>query len=223
MVSALNILLVEPDGRRRMQLSAAICSEPRLLLADSVACGQRALERVAQVRPDAVLVSAALSEPCGDEFMRVARSRAAPPEVVVTVDPGEEEAAVAWLADGAAGCISRSCSGAELAAHLLQVRTGAAPILPGVARLLVEHVRAAPRAAESCPAVRRCVTAREAEVLRMLACGCTYQQASARLGISLHTVTTHIKSAYRKLDVHSAGAAVMRAVELRIIGRAEAG
>ena len=223
MVPALNILLVEPDGRRRMQLAAAICSEPRLLLADSVAGGYRALERIALVRPDMILVGAALEEPSGEEFVRVARSEVVPPEVVVTVGAGEERAALAWLADGAAGCISRSCSGAELAAHLLLVRTGAAPILPGVARLLVEHVRAAPRAAEACPVVRRGVTAREAEVLRMLACGCTYQQASARLGISLHTVTTHIKSAYRKLEVHSAGAAVMRAVELRIIGRAEAG
>jgi DNA-binding NarL/FixJ family response regulator len=51
----------------------------------------------------------------------------------------------------------------------------------------------------------------------MLACGCTYLKASERLGVSLHTVTTHIKSAYRKLEVHSAGAAVMRAVALRII------
>jgi DNA-binding NarL/FixJ family response regulator len=223
MESALSILLVEPDGRRRMQLAAAICGEPRLLLAESAGCGQRALERVALVRPDVVLVSAALEAPCGDEFVRVVRSKPGPPEVVVTVGTGEEQAALAWLADGATGCVSNTCRGAELAAHLFQLRTGAAPILPGVARLLVEHVRASPRAGDAFQSGHRGITAREAEVLRMLACGCTYQQASARLGISLHTVTTHIKSAYRKLDVHSAGAAVMRAVELRIIGRAEAG
>jgi len=40
------------------------------------------------------------------------------------------------------------------------------------------------------------------------------------LGITLNTVTSHIKNAYRKLDVHSAAAAVMRAVELRLLGRA---
>ena len=89
--------------------------------------------------------------------------------------------------------------------------------------LLVSAALETPRAGHALQSGHRGITAREAEVLRMLACGCTYRQASARLGISLHTVTTHIKSAYRKLDVHSAGAAVMRAVELRIIGRAEAG
>lgn len=223
MGSSFCILLVEPDGRWRMRLAATICSEPRLLLADSVACWQRALERVALLRPDVVLVGAALQVPCGEEFVRVARSQATPPEVVATVDTGEERAALAWLADGAAGCVSKSCSGAELAAHLLHLRTGATPIVPGVASLLVEELRASLRAREAAPPAQRCVTAREAQVLRMLARGCTYQQASARLGISLHTVTTHVKSAYRKLDVHSAGAAVMRAVQLRIIGEAEAG
>jgi len=62
------------------------------------------------------------------------------------------------------------------------------------------------------------LTAREIEVIRLIACGCTYAEASARLGVSVHTLSTHIKNAYRKLDVHSAGAAVMRAVQLRFIG-----
>jgi DNA-binding CsgD family transcriptional regulator len=60
------------------------------------------------------------------------------------------------------------------------------------------------------------LTGREAEVLRLIARGCTYVQAAVALGISAHTVGSHIKNAYRKLDVHSAAAAVMRAVELRI-------
>lgn len=61
------------------------------------------------------------------------------------------------------------------------------------------------------------LTQREAAVLYLIARGCTYAQAAEQLGISLHTITTHIKNTYRKLEVHSAGAAVMRAVELRLI------
>jgi DNA-binding CsgD family transcriptional regulator len=60
------------------------------------------------------------------------------------------------------------------------------------------------------------LTGREAEVLRLIARGCTYVQVADALGISAHTVGSHIKNAYRKLEVHSAAAAVMRAVELRI-------
>jgi len=65
------------------------------------------------------------------------------------------------------------------------------------------------------PSVR--LTGREAEVLRLIARGCTYSQAAEQLGMSAHTVGTHVKNAYRKLEVHSAAAAVMRAIELRLL------
>jgi DNA-binding CsgD family transcriptional regulator len=62
------------------------------------------------------------------------------------------------------------------------------------------------------------LTAREAQVLRLLASGCTYSQAADRLGISPHTITTHIKNLYRKLQVRCAAGAVMRGVQLRLLG-----
>ena len=61
------------------------------------------------------------------------------------------------------------------------------------------------------------LTPREVDVLRLLATGCTYSQAAERLGISPHTVVTHIKNAYRKLDVHNGRAAVMRALQLGLV------
>jgi DNA-binding CsgD family transcriptional regulator len=70
---------------------------------------------------------------------------------------------------------------------------------------------------ESVVQLNVCLTAREADVLRLLARGRTYAQAAAELGMSAHTVSTHVKNAYRKLDVHSAAAAVMQAVRLGLI------
>lgn len=61
------------------------------------------------------------------------------------------------------------------------------------------------------------ITPREADVLRLIATGCTYAQVADRLGVSLHTVCTHVKNAYRKLGVRSGASAVMRAMELRIL------
>ena len=63
------------------------------------------------------------------------------------------------------------------------------------------------------------LTPREIDVLRLLACGCSYAEIGATLGVTLNTVITHIKNAYRKLEVHSAPAAVMRAVELQLFGQ----
>jgi DNA-binding CsgD family transcriptional regulator len=61
------------------------------------------------------------------------------------------------------------------------------------------------------------LSAREVDVLRLLAQGHSYDAIGAHLGVTLNTVASHIKSAYRKLSVHSAAAAVMRAVQLRLI------
>lgn len=56
------------------------------------------------------------------------------------------------------------------------------------------------------------LTPREVDVVRLLSQGCSYSQVADRLGISEHTVTSHIKNAYRKLDVHTSAAAVFRAM-----------
>ncbi len=61
------------------------------------------------------------------------------------------------------------------------------------------------------------LTQREREVLRLLAAGCTYCAIAAQLGISPNTVVSHIKNAYRKLDVHNGASAVMRALQLGVL------
>jgi DNA-binding CsgD family transcriptional regulator len=61
------------------------------------------------------------------------------------------------------------------------------------------------------------LTAREKDVLQLLSRGCSYADVARHLGISVHTVGTHIKNAYRKLSVRTAAAAVMRALELGIL------
>ena len=61
------------------------------------------------------------------------------------------------------------------------------------------------------------LTPRELDVLRLLASGCSYWQTASQLGISPHTVVTHVKNAYRKLEVHTAASAVMRCVELGLL------
>jgi len=61
------------------------------------------------------------------------------------------------------------------------------------------------------------LTRREREVLGLLALGRSYSQIGCELNVSLHTVASHIKNTYRKLEVHRASAAVMRAIQLRLL------
>jgi DNA-binding NarL/FixJ family response regulator len=66
--------------------------------------------------------------------------------------------------------------------------------------------------------MRPLLTRRESEVLRLLAFGCTHKEAAHKLGVSHHTVTAHVRNLFRKLEAHSAAAAVMRAVQLQLLG-----
>src|SRR5437879_12133003 len=61
------------------------------------------------------------------------------------------------------------------------------------------------------------LTPREIDVLRLLARGCTYTQIAGRLGVSLHTVASHVKHLYRKLDGHPEPAAVWPAFQPRVL------
>lgn len=218
MENAIRLMLVERDDCVRMRLAAKIAADANLLLVDCLASGIRALQRLALVRPDVLLVGADRADLDVAEFVRDARRTLGSCEVVAIVSEGNEEAALECMAAGAVGCVSSSCEGCELAAHLLHLRAGTSPMPAAVMRRLLERLRAATRSGPQPAAPRMAITPREADVLRLLSTGCSYVEAGERLGISLHTVSTHIKSAYRKLEVHSAGAAVMRAVQLNLIG-----
>ena len=61
------------------------------------------------------------------------------------------------------------------------------------------------------------LTAREVDVLRLLSRGLRYAEIALHLGITRNTTAGHLKNAYRKLEVRSGPAAVMRAVELRLL------
>jgi DNA-binding NarL/FixJ family response regulator len=61
------------------------------------------------------------------------------------------------------------------------------------------------------------LTSREIDVLQLLAGGFTYRQVADRLQRSPHTIQTHVKNIYQKLGVHSARAAIWRALELRLL------
>ncbi len=87
-----------------------------------------------------------------------------------------------------------------------------------VVQVLRLDLCAGPAAAAAASGEAQRLTGREVDVLRLLAQGHSYFEIGTCLGVSVNTVTSHIKSAYRKLSVHSAAAAVMRAVQMRLIG-----
>jgi len=197
-------------------MASAIGIEPQVLFADCAASGREALACLAARRPEVLFVRLPLPDMNGVEFVRAAKRVLASCQILLIAPAGTEEALIAALEAGAAGCVLEPCDAHELVGHALKLRAGGSPLSPFVARKLVERLHARTLAHAAAVAL----TARESDVVCLLASGLSYSQIGDRLGVSLNTVGSHIKNAYRKLDVHSATAAVMRAVELQMPGKA---
>lgn len=211
------LLLVSKDREARERIASAIGAEPQVLFADCAASGREGLARLAALRPEVLLVAVPLPDMNGVEFVRAAKRTLASCQILLIGATESEEALIAGIEAGAAGCASEACDARELVRHALKLREGGSPLCPFVARKLLERLHARTLAHTTAAAA---LTARESDVVFLLANGLSYSQIGDRLGVSLNTVGSHIKNAYRKLDVHSATAAVMRAVELQMPDKA---
>jgi DNA-binding NarL/FixJ family response regulator len=211
----MRILLITQDRATREEIASAIGTESEVLFADCARCGREALARLAARQPDVLLVGLPLPDLSAVEFVRAAKRVLAQCPILLIAPPSAEESLVAAIEAGAAGCVLEPCDAHELVEHALKLRAGGSPLSPFIARKLVERLHAKTLRAQAAAAL----TARESDVVCLLANGLSYSQIADKLGVSLNTVGSHIKSVYRKLDVHSATGAVMRAVEVQAIGK----
>ena len=135
-------------------------------------------------------------------------------EVLVISVFGDAETVVDCVEAGAVGYIHKDSQPEDVAQVILDVRRGASPISPMIARRLLERLRA-PAAAPAAPVT---LTAAESEVLELIARGYAYAEIARLRGVTIHTVQTHVKHLYSKLAVHSRSEAVYEATQLGLLG-----
>ena len=130
--------------------------------------------------------------------------------LLVIADKLHEATLLAWLEQGALGCIERDASLPELLNAIRQVAAGEASLPQAVVLQLVTHLaRQAPSGMGEFPEP---LTDREREVLTPLAQGLSNKEIAQRLYISVRTVEGHLASVYGKLGIHSRTEAALYAV-----------
>jgi DNA-binding NarL/FixJ family response regulator len=147
-------------------------------------------------------------------------SRVWPDIEVLMLTVFEDEARVfAAVQAGASGYLLKDTRAEDVVAAVIELRTGGAPTSPLVARKLMAYIRESEaQAAHGDAAVAAfALTPREREVLACLVDDHTEAEIADDLGISAHTIRSHVKNLYAKLQVHSRAQAVRLALEQRLV------
>src|SRR6266568_1486545 len=110
----MRILLVTQDRDARKRIAFAIGAESQVLFTDCAATGREALARLAAGRPDVLLVGLPLPDLSGVEFVRAAKRALASCQILLVAAAGAEEALIAAIEAGAAGCVLGPCDAQEL-------------------------------------------------------------------------------------------------------------
>jgi len=174
---------------------------------------EEALARIGSDPPDAILVDIGLPGMSGIEGIRLLKERFPNVTLLAFTVYDDDENIFDALCAGASGYLLKNTPPAKLLEGLREVVTGGAPMSPEVARKVIRlfrEVRPLERAGHH-------LTRQETEVLKLLVEGHHYKTAAAELGISVNTVSFHLRNVYAKLQVHSKSEAVTKALRSKII------
>ncbi len=202
MVEKIRILLVDDHVILRAGLRALLGAEPDMEVVGEASEGTEAVARTEQLLPDVVLMD--ISMPVMDGLEATRRINQAHPEVKVLVLTihDDEEYLFQILEAGGAGYLVKSSADTELVSAIRAVHQGEAFLSPTAAKRVIEgYLRAVGRGEEKQSFGE--LTAREKEILKLIAEGYTNLEIANRLVISVKTVETHRAHILEKLGLHT--------------------
>jgi len=211
-----SVLVVEDDQHIRKRLSSAVARHPELNICAEAGFHDEGMQLLLMHQPDVLLVDLGLPDGDGVDLISKACEMGKIESIVMTVF-GDETHVMRAIEAGATGYLLKNSGVDDIGESIMEMLHGGAPISPAISRYLLQHFRAEKKAAtvqqQSLPGL----TARELEVLIHISKGLNYEEIAAVLNISYHTVSTHIKRVYRKLQVSSRSEAVYEAEQLGLI------
>lgn len=202
------ILIVEDNPIFLEQLSDAakrISPTTNILSATSGADYRETIQNIDVL--NLALIDLGLPDIDGIEIIRDLQKRSSQTVILVISVITNQDTVIAAIRAGARGYILKGEPTDSIANAIADVMAGNYPISPAIARYLF-------RLAGKEQAIQEAaieLTSREEETLKLIAAGCSYSDAAAKMGVSLSTVQTYIRNLYRKLGAHSQVQAVNKA------------
>ncbi|MGQ0683485.1 response regulator [Bradyrhizobium sp.] len=212
---AITILLVEDDAPTSWRLQDALNKAGyRVRAAGTLAEARAALSEAA---PKVLLTDLQLPDGHGVDLIRETRARLPETEIMVISILGDEESVISAITVGATGYLLKDAFPTDIAATVRDLVAGHSPISASIARFIVRRTQVSVEPPPGPPLNTAKLTPREIDILWGIAKGFSYAEIAGHLGLSRQTVPGHIKSIYRKLEVHTRGEAVFEALQQGLI------
>jgi two-component system nitrate/nitrite response regulator NarL len=190
----------------REGLLRAVADQPHLDLVGSAGDGRAALDGIRELRPDVALLDVKMPELDGLAVVRAVTREELPTRVVFLSAYVDSAVAYRAVAEGAAGFLSKEASSQAVCEAIVAASRGETVMSPEVQSGIAEEIRL-----RSAPE-RLSLSARENEVLALIAEGLSAPDIGKRLHLSPATIKGHLQSLYEKLGVSERAAAVAEAM-----------
>jgi DNA-binding NarL/FixJ family response regulator len=203
--SRIRVMCVDDHSLMREGIVLMIGLDPSMTVVAEAATGEEAVARFVECRPDVTLMD--LQLPGMNGLQAIEAIRRIQPDariVVLTMYAGDTNIYHALRA-GAMGYLLKDTVGEELIRIVRDVHNGKRAVPPHLEAMLAEHE------------ARPILTAREIEVLELLAKGMRNKEIGRSLNIAEETVRAHIRSIFVKLNVHDRTAALAEALRRGLV------
>ena len=165
--------------------------------------GHQAIARFRAARPQVVVLDLQIPGPGGVEVTSDVLGHDPSARVLILSASGEQQDVLEAVKAGATGYLVKSASRQELLDAVRRVAAGDSVFTPGLAGLVLGEFRRMNDGDLDEPEPENALTARETEILKMVAKGMSYRQIAERLVLSHRTVQNHVQNTLRKLQLHN--------------------
>ncbi|MCU1670002.1 MAG: two component transcriptional regulator, LuxR family [Blastococcus sp.] len=186
------VVVVDDHAVVRSGLAGLMAATDDLECVGDAANGADALELVARVDPDVVVLDLSMPTMDGIALTRALRRSGQDVRILILTSFGDAERVIDALRAGADGYLLKECEAEEILAGVRAVAAGRAPLDPTVARELISNVRESPSGI---------LSDRERQVLEMMRTGHPNKSIARRLQISERTVKAHVTHIFQRIGV----------------------
>ncbi len=215
MTNPIRVLLADDHVMLRQGTVALLRRERDIQIVAEAGNGQEAVDLARQLKPDIVVMDVRMPVLSGIEATRRIRESQPNIQVLVLTAHDDDQYVFSLLEAGASGYLLKTAPISELVKAVRQVRAGESPLDPSIARKVVLHMSGKSSQSASTASPTEAIeelTARELEVLQLLAQGLNNNAIAETLSISDRTVQAHLTNIFAKMHVSSRLEAVLVAI-----------